>query len=204
MVVLMIVVVLVIVVVLMIVVFRILFWDDDVVVRLRKDFFVVTCPRNLFLRVLVLIMIIFFRIVVGVVHGVLELRFLAPCVIVVRLVVEDVDVDPAGVDHGVVLHPLGLGLDEGGLPVRGTVELIVIIIMIAILIILALVLLAILGTPLFAIIGASALWNFHGVDMDLQLVTIGFWGLAELPVLLAIPLFTFAGYLFAHTGKLSL
>ena len=118
----------VVIVLMMVVVVRILFWDDDVVVRFRKNFFVVFCPRDLFLRVLV-IMIIFFRIVVGVVHGVLELRFLAPCVIVVRLVVvEDVDV-AVGVDQGVVLHPLCLGLNEGGLPILGTVELIVIIVL---------------------------------------------------------------------------
>ena len=68
------------------------------------------------------------------------------------------------------------------------------------LVIVALILLAILGTPLFAIIGASALWNFHGVEADLQIVPIGFWALVETPVLLAIPLFTLAGYLLSESG----
>jgi tripartite ATP-independent transporter DctM subunit len=63
-----------------------------------------------------------------------------------------------------------------------------------------LVLLALLGAPLFAIIGASALWNFYQADIDLQVVAIEFWGIAEMPILLAIPLFTFAGYLLSESG----
>ncbi len=63
-----------------------------------------------------------------------------------------------------------------------------------------LVLLALLGAPLFAIIAASALWNFHQADVDLQVVAIEFWGIAEMPILLAIPLFTFAGYLLSESG----
>ncbi len=63
-----------------------------------------------------------------------------------------------------------------------------------------LVLLAILGAPLFAIIAASALWNFHQAEIDLQVVAIEFWGIAEMPILLAIPLFTFAGYLLSESG----
>ncbi len=66
---------------------------------------------------------------------------------------------------------------------------------------LALVLLglALIGTPLFAIIGASALLGFAGDELDLQIVTIEIYRLAEMPVLLAIPLFTFAGYLLSES-----
>lgn len=63
-----------------------------------------------------------------------------------------------------------------------------------------LVLLALLGAPLFAVIAASALWNFYQADIDLQVVAIEFWGIAEMPILLAIPLFTFAGYLLSESG----
>lgn len=63
-----------------------------------------------------------------------------------------------------------------------------------------LVLLALLGAPLFAIIAASALWNFSQADIDLQVMAIEFFGIAEMPVLLAIPLFTFAGYLLSESG----
>lgn len=62
-----------------------------------------------------------------------------------------------------------------------------------------LVLLAILGAPLFALIAASALWSFYQADIDLQVVAIEFWGIAEMPILLAIPLFTFAGYLLSES-----
>ncbi|MEW8505980.1 MAG: TRAP transporter large permease subunit [Candidatus Thiodiazotropha sp.] len=65
---------------------------------------------------------------------------------------------------------------------------------------LLLILLALCGAPLFAIIGASALWGFYQSDIDLSVVVIEFFRLAEMPVLLAIPLFTFAGYLLSESG----
>ncbi|RMG53905.1 MAG: TRAP transporter large permease subunit [Gammaproteobacteria bacterium] len=65
---------------------------------------------------------------------------------------------------------------------------------------LLLLLLALLGAPLFAVIGASALWGFHGEEVDLQVVSVEIYRLAEMPVLLAIPLFTFAGYLLGESG----
>ncbi|MEW8625251.1 MAG: TRAP transporter large permease subunit [Candidatus Thiodiazotropha sp.] len=63
-----------------------------------------------------------------------------------------------------------------------------------------LILLALSGAPLFAVIGAGALWGFYQSDIDLSVVGIEFFRLAETPVLLAIPLFTFAGYLLSE-GK---
>ena len=65
---------------------------------------------------------------------------------------------------------------------------------------LALVLLALLGAPLFAVIAASAMWGFHQADIDLQVIAIEFFGIAEMPILLAIPLFTFAGYVLSESG----
>lgn len=63
---------------------------------------------------------------------------------------------------------------------------------------LCLVVLAVLGAPLFAVIAASAMIGFHGQGVDLSIVAIDFFGIAETPVLLAIPLFTFAGYLLSE------
>ncbi len=63
----------------------------------------------------------------------------------------------------------------------------------------ALVLLALLGAPLFAVIGASAMWGFSSAGIDLQVIAIEFFGIAEMPILLAIPLFTFAGYLLSES-----
>jgi len=59
--------------------------------------------------------------------------------------------------------------------------------------------LALLGAPLFAVIGAGALLGFHSSDVDLSVVAIEFFRIAETPILLAIPLFTFAGYLLSES-----
>jgi len=62
------------------------------------------------------------------------------------------------------------------------------------------VVLLLLGAPLFAVIAAGAFWNFHQADIDLQAIAIEFYGIAEMPILLAIPLFTFAGYLLSESN----
>lgn len=64
---------------------------------------------------------------------------------------------------------------------------------------LGLLLLALLGAPLFAVIGAGALLSFHGAGIDLSVVAIEIFGIAEMPVLIAIPLFTFAGYVLSES-----
>ena len=58
-----------------------------------------------------------------------------------------------------------------------------------------LLLLAILRTPLFVVIALSAMLGFYSQDVDLSVISIEVYRLAEMPVLIAIPLFTFAGYL---------
>lgn len=62
-----------------------------------------------------------------------------------------------------------------------------------------LLLLAIAGAPLFAVITASALWGFYQTGVDLQTIAISIFQIAEMPVLIAIPLFTFAGYLLGES-----
>jgi C4-dicarboxylate transporter DctM subunit len=62
-----------------------------------------------------------------------------------------------------------------------------------------LIVLALLGTPLFVIIAAGVLLNFALEGTDLTVIPIEIYSLAEMPVLLAIPLFTFAGYLLAES-----
>jgi len=64
---------------------------------------------------------------------------------------------------------------------------------------LLLILLALLGAPLFAIIAASAMWGFYQAEIDLSIVPLEIYRIAEMPVLLAIPLFTFAGYLLSES-----
>lgn len=60
-------------------------------------------------------------------------------------------------------------------------------------------LLALAGTPVFALMGALALWLFHSADIQSSAVIIELARLASLPSLIAVPLFTFAGYLLAES-----
>ncbi|OQX95677.1 C4-dicarboxylate ABC transporter [candidate division KSB1 bacterium 4572_119] len=71
--------------------------------------------------------------------------------------------------------------------------------MTTILIGLTLILFALLGAPLFSIIAAIALLSFHALDINIAAVIIEMYRLASAPTLLAIPLFTFAGYVLAES-----
>jgi tripartite ATP-independent transporter DctM subunit len=62
------------------------------------------------------------------------------------------------------------------------------------LITLGLLLLALVGAPLFAVIVASALLGFYSQGIDLSVIGIELHRLTDMPVLIAIPMFTFAGY----------
>ena len=62
------------------------------------------------------------------------------------------------------------------------------------------VVLALLGTPLFVIIAAGALLYFYGVDIDSSVVIIEMYRISSMPILLAIPLFAFAGYVLAESN----
>ena len=64
----------------------------------------------------------------------------------------------------------------------------------------ALLLLALLGAPLFAVIAASAMWGYYQADIDLSAVAIEFFSVGTMPFLLAIPLFTFAGFVLSESG----
>ncbi|MEX0915326.1 MAG: TRAP transporter large permease [Wenzhouxiangellaceae bacterium] len=62
-----------------------------------------------------------------------------------------------------------------------------------------LLLLALLGMPLFAVIALGALWGYHQQGFDITAVALEFQRVGELPVLVALPLFTFAGVLLSHS-----
>ena len=64
---------------------------------------------------------------------------------------------------------------------------------------LLLLVLALLGAPLFAIIAAAALLGFWHSGVDQSVVAIEIYRVAEMPILIAIPLFTFAGYLLGES-----
>ena len=61
-------------------------------------------------------------------------------------------------------------------------------------------LLAILGTPLFIIISAIAMLLFVNADISLQAMLVEWPTMADSPTLMAIPLFTFAGYILAYSN----
>ena len=65
---------------------------------------------------------------------------------------------------------------------------------------LALLLAALAGAPLFAVIGASALIGFWLAGIDGQAVIIEIYRISDMPVLVAIPLFTLAGYVLGESG----
>jgi C4-dicarboxylate transporter DctM subunit len=61
------------------------------------------------------------------------------------------------------------------------------------------ILLALAGTPVFALMAALALWLFNSAGIQSSAVIIELSRLASLPSLIAVPLFTFAGYLLAES-----
>ena len=65
---------------------------------------------------------------------------------------------------------------------------------------LGIILLALLGVPLFAIIGLAALISFYGAEINSAAIFVELYRVASNPTLIAIPLFTFSGFILAH-GK---
>ncbi len=59
--------------------------------------------------------------------------------------------------------------------------------------------LALLGAPLFAVIAAGAILAFGRADIDQIAVAMEMYRIADTPVLLAIPLFTFAGFILGES-----
>jgi C4-dicarboxylate transporter, DctM subunit len=65
---------------------------------------------------------------------------------------------------------------------------------------LAIIMLALFGAPLFAVIAAGALIGFYQSGVDLSVIAIEIYRIVDTPVLVAIPLFTFAGYLLSESN----
>ena len=62
-----------------------------------------------------------------------------------------------------------------------------------------LIALAFLGSPLFSIIGAIGLIAFYAAGIDTSAIIVELYRLASAPTLIAIPLFTLAGYMLAES-----
>ncbi len=63
----------------------------------------------------------------------------------------------------------------------------------------AILLFVLLGEPVFVLIGAGGLLLFKSIGVSTSAVIVELYRLASLPALIAIPLFTFAGYLLAES-----
>ena len=64
----------------------------------------------------------------------------------------------------------------------------------------SIVVLALLGAPLFVVILAAAMTGFYFSEIPLTVITIEVYRLVDTPLLLALPLFTFAGYILAESN----
>ncbi|WP_457552027.1 TRAP transporter large permease [Desulfobacula sp.] len=69
-----------------------------------------------------------------------------------------------------------------------------------VLLITILILLALLGAPLFSIIIAGAMAGFYFSDINLSVMAIELYRIADTPILLALPLFTFSGYMLSESN----
>lgn len=63
------------------------------------------------------------------------------------------------------------------------------------------VILLLMGMPLFAGILAIAMLGFYMVDIDLMVVAVDMYRITQTPLIEAIPLFTFAGYLLSASNS---
>ena len=72
--------------------------------------------------------------------------------------------------------------------------------MISLLIVILFILLLLIGTPVFVVIAGLTLYLFFSSQIDISAIIIEMHRMATTPVLVAIPLFTFAGYLLSESG----
>jgi len=66
--------------------------------------------------------------------------------------------------------------------------------------VIAVIVLALLGAPLFAVVLAGAMLGFYSNEIDLAVVAIELYRLTDTPLLVALPLFTFSGYLLSESN----
>jgi len=64
--------------------------------------------------------------------------------------------------------------------------------------VIVLLLALVLGAPLFAVLMGGAMLGFLAADIDLSIVAIEVYRIVDTPLLVALPLFTYAGYLLAE------
>ncbi len=65
--------------------------------------------------------------------------------------------------------------------------------------IILLIVLALFGMPLFAVIASVAMMGFYYSGIDLMIIPMEIYRISDAPVLMALPLFTFAGYMLSES-----
>jgi tripartite ATP-independent transporter DctM subunit len=72
--------------------------------------------------------------------------------------------------------------------------------MLSLLIVILFIILLLIGVPVFVVIAGLTLFLFVSAEIDISAIIIEIHRMATTPVLVAIPLFTFAGYLLSASG----
>jgi tripartite ATP-independent transporter DctM subunit len=72
--------------------------------------------------------------------------------------------------------------------------------MLSLLIVILFIVLLLIGVPIFVVISGLTLFLFFSAEIDISAIIIEMHRMATTPVLVAIPLFTFAGYLLSASG----
>ena len=66
--------------------------------------------------------------------------------------------------------------------------------------VIALIVLALAGAPLFAVLMGAAMLGFYSADIELSVISIELYRIVDTPLLVALPLFTFSGYLLSSAN----
>ena len=66
--------------------------------------------------------------------------------------------------------------------------------------ILLLITVALAGAPLFAVLLGAAMLGFYSSEIELAIIAIELYRLTDTPLLVALPLFTFSGYLLTEAN----
>jgi C4-dicarboxylate transporter DctM subunit len=56
------------------------------------------------------------------------------------------------------------------------------------------------GAPLFSVLLGAAMLGFYSSDIELAIIAIELYRLTDTPLLVALPLFTFAGYVLTEAN----
>ena len=59
---------------------------------------------------------------------------------------------------------------------------------------------AAIGAPLFSVLLAASMLGFYSADIELAIVAIELYRIVDTPLLVALPLFTFSGYLLSESN----